>query len=128
MEKFENKKEINYTLNVMKFLAIFAIIIIHCAYWRLGKKGAVIQAISRFAVPIFFMVSGYFSYFEYRDKAMKKYKVRLNRLIKLLISASILYIIFYFFVLHKPIHYTVGNALNLIIFKCVIYIYIDDEY
>lgn len=59
------------------------------------KEGFVIDAISRFAVPFFFMVSGYYSYFKDKNKALNKYKSRTAKLIKLLIISNVIYFIYF---------------------------------
>ena len=69
-----NKRQINKSINVLKCLAIFAVICIHCKLFNLGAKGGIVVALCRFAVPFFFMVSGYFSFFDNRSKALEKYK------------------------------------------------------
>ena len=63
--------------------------------YNLGTEGGIIVALSRFAVPFFFLLSGFFSYFEDASKAIEKYKVRCIRLLKLLIVSNIIYFIFY---------------------------------
>ena len=88
------KKEINYSLNVLKCLGIFAVICIHCRLFNLGTKGEIITCLSRFAVPVFFMISGYFSFFSDNDKAVFKYKTRIIKLIKLFIISNIIYLIY----------------------------------
>lgn len=95
----ENLKQhnsgINYSLNVIKCIAIFAIICIHCGFYNVSFKGSVIDSLSRFAVPIFFLISGFFSYYEDNNYAINKYKTRIIRLIKLYIIATLLYFAFY---------------------------------
>lgn len=96
MSNTSNKRQINKSINVLKCLAIFAVICIHCKLFNLGAKGGVVVALCRFAVPFFFLVSGYFSFFDNnRSKAIEKYKVRTLHLVKLLIVANIIYFIFY---------------------------------
>lgn len=50
----------NDCLNVWKGIAAFAVVLIHCVLP--GTPGKVIQGIARFAVPLFFLISGYFAY------------------------------------------------------------------
>lgn len=90
-----NKRQINKSINVLKCLAIFAVICIHCKLFNLGAKGGIVVALCRFAVPFFFMVSGYFSFFDNRSKALEKYKVRALHLLKLLIVSNVIYFIYY---------------------------------
>ena len=54
------KKQRNYSLDLLKFISSFLIVCIH--FKISGKTGELITIIARFAVPVFFMVSGYYSY------------------------------------------------------------------
>ena len=87
-------KEINYSLNFFKCIAIFAVICIHCDIYSRGFTGEMIVSFARFAVPLFFLISGFYSYIENDNEAISKYKVRIIRLIKLLIASNIIYFIF----------------------------------
>ena len=53
----ENKVMDNTTLHAIKTLACLSVIAIHI--WLPGKIGAVYQIIARFAVPMFFLISGF---------------------------------------------------------------------
>lgn len=92
---FSNKKQINYSLNFLKTICIFAVICIHCMFYKTGPIGASIDALSRFAVPVFFLISGFYSYYKDNDKAIYKYKTRIIRLIKLIIISNVVYFIFF---------------------------------
>ena len=50
----------NHCLNVWKGIAAFAVVLIHCTLP--GVPGEIIKGIARFAVPLFFLISGYFAY------------------------------------------------------------------
>lgn len=52
-------KQYNYCLDFMKGIACLFVVWMHCEFP--GKTGVIVQALSRFCVPFFFMVSGYFS-------------------------------------------------------------------
>ena len=93
-------KKINISLNVLKCITIFAVMCGHSRLFLLGHKGLVIDGIIRFSCPVFFMISGYFSYITDNEIAMKKYKKRLIKLIQLLIVANIIY--FLSFVIQHP--------------------------
>ena len=54
------KKEYNYCLDFIKGLACIFVVFMHCEFP--GIVGIGVQAISRFCVPFFFMVSGYFCF------------------------------------------------------------------
>lgn len=55
-----SKNNYNYCLDFIKGIACVFVVFMHCEFP--GLLGAVVQAISRFCVPLFFMVSGYFCY------------------------------------------------------------------
>lgn len=113
--------KVNKSLNVVKCLAVFAIICIHCLLSKLGDGGKAIDSLCRFAVPIFFLISGYFSFFSNNyDFALKKYKSRIVKLLKLLIISNVAYLIFSALISHK--HYLsslmdVHAWLDIIIFN-----------
>lgn len=53
-------KQYNYCLDFVKGLACIFVVLMHCEFP--GLLGTAVQAISRFCVPLFFMVSGYFCF------------------------------------------------------------------
>ena len=71
-----SSKEINHSLNALKCLAIFAVICIHCDIYSIGLKGQMIVSFSRFAVPLFFLISGFYSYIDDDIEAISKYKMQ----------------------------------------------------
>lgn len=79
----------NNTLNALKTLAAICVIFIHIKFP--GKLGALVTVFSRFAVPFFFMISGYYAYQSSpnKEKALRNIK----KTAKLLIMAFILYFI-----------------------------------
>ena len=54
------KKTRNSTLNALKGIACFSVVMLHCAFP--GMVGKIIYGIARFAVPLFFAISGYYVY------------------------------------------------------------------
>lgn len=54
------KKQYNYCLDFLKGIACIFVVFMHCEFP--GVTGVAVQAISRFCVPFFFMVSGYFCF------------------------------------------------------------------
>ena len=54
------KKQYNYCLDFIKGIACIFVVFMHCEFP--GIMGVAVQAISRFCVPFFFMVSGYFCF------------------------------------------------------------------
>lgn len=53
-------KQYNYCLDFIKGIACIFVVFMHCEFP--GTTGIAVQAISRFCVPFFFMVSGYFCF------------------------------------------------------------------
>lgn len=116
-----NKRGINYSINALKCLAIFAVIIIHCGLYRWeGDLGKILDTVSRFAVPVFFLISGFFSFYLDRNYALGKYKKRIFRLIILIIISNLFYIVFYS--IADPNYnvmsiFTFENFINYIVFN-----------
>ena len=55
-----NVKQYNYCIDWIKGVACIFVVFMHCEFP--GIMGTAVQAISRFCVPFFFMVSGYYCY------------------------------------------------------------------
>ena len=53
-------KKYNYCLDFIKGIACIFVVLIHCKFP--GRVGLSVQAVARFAVPFFFMVSGYYCF------------------------------------------------------------------
>ncbi len=64
------KTQKNNTLEILKLLASYMVVFIHVSFY--GKLGVAIDALARFAVPFFFLVSGYCSYQITTEKIKKK--------------------------------------------------------
>lgn len=58
----ENARVRNSCLDWIKGAACFFVVFMHCEFP--GKLGVLVQCVSRFCVPFFFMVSGYFAWYE----------------------------------------------------------------
>ena len=82
-------KKINETLYSIRFIACLLIILIHASFP--GALGAIGTYTARFAVPFFFMVSGYFGYQVTREKL----KQRRSRIAALCAKAFIGYFLLY---------------------------------
>ena len=50
----------NQTMELCKFIASFFVVFIHAPFP--GRLGGLVDCLARFAVPMFFMISGYFNY------------------------------------------------------------------
>ena len=82
-------KKVNETLYSIRFIACLLIILIHASF--LGVLGAIGTYTVRFAVPFFFMVSGYFGYQVTREKL----KQRRSHIVTLCAKAFIGYFLLY---------------------------------
>jgi surface polysaccharide O-acyltransferase-like enzyme len=80
----------NITLYSLKAIACFFVVCIHVNFP--GKVGETVVNIARFAVPAFFMISGFFSY----DSDKEKNSLRLNNRIKELVKLIIICFVGYF--------------------------------
>ena len=76
-------------VDLIKWIASLFVILIHCTFY--GGFGVSVKAIARFAVPFFFLSTGYFLYGSSPDRLLKK----LRRILGLAISAFLLYFIFF---------------------------------
>lgn len=75
----------NECLNVWKALAAFSVLLIHCQFP--GVAGEVLKSAARFAVPLFFLISGYYSYGKGTDTVRR----RAVRILKLYVLAGAIY-------------------------------------
>ena len=82
------EKSRNMSLDVLKYIASYFVIFIHFMFS--GVAGDIVEALSRFAVPVFFMVSGYFAYNNSAEKLISKMK----KIIKIYIWGAAIYICF----------------------------------
>ena len=80
------------SLDYVKGICCIAVIFIH--YNFKGDLGLAVKAMSRFAVPIFFFISGFF--FVGKDYLIKREKtiMKIKHLVSLLIKSAIFYAIF----------------------------------
>lgn len=78
----------NATLELLKLFAAYMVVFIHVMFY--GKTGVVTDALARFAVPLFFLTSGYFSY----NITPEKIKKRTKHIFNLILVSTVCYIIF----------------------------------
>ena len=83
------EKSRNMSLDVLKLIASYVVVFIHFKFS--GLTGDIVDALSRFAVPVFFMVSGYFAYSNSTEKIISKMK----NIIKIYFWGAVIYICFY---------------------------------
>ena len=90
----KSQKQYNYCLDFIKGLACIFVVFMHCEFP--GKTGTIVQAISRFCVPLFFMVSGYFSYSEDNQVFVMGWgKRKIIHIGKIVIYASLFYLVWF---------------------------------
>lgn len=77
----------NISLYTLEGIACMFVIFIHCKFPE--PVGDLVDTIARFAVPIFFIVSGFFNY----SASKEKLKTRVFKLLRIFIFSSIIYII-----------------------------------
>lgn len=86
-------------IDILKSICAFLIVCIHVPF--LGSVGSYITSLTRIAVPIFFMITGYF----YTDIVRKRGEIRqIKKIFKLVIEANIIYLLwkcFYSAIIHN---------------------------
>ena len=87
MEKTKNNRIL--AVDLIKWIASVFVILIHCSFY--GDFGMSVKAVARFAVPFFFLSTGYFLYGNSTDRLLKK----LRHIARLAMSAFLLYFLFF---------------------------------
>ncbi len=82
----------NNLLNIEKALAAYAVIIIHTGFPK--TFGIIVDCVVRFAVPLFFMISGYYCYSMDRKILQNKIPKKIKHIGKIIIISSIIYLIY----------------------------------
>ena len=82
-------KNKNLTLYSAKTVACFFIIALH--FKDLGEYTSIVKQIARFAVPLFFMISGYFTVYKDKKKCDEKLNERLKKIDILTAKAVVFY-------------------------------------
>ncbi len=77
----------NQSINLLKFIAMILVILIHCKFP--GNFGILVKNFASCAVPMFFMISGYFSF----ETEINRISFRMKRLLRDLIWANLFYLI-----------------------------------
>ena len=83
------EKNRNMSLDVLKLIASYVVVFIHFKFS--GLTGDLVDALARFSVPVFFMVSGYFAYSNSAEKIIAKMK----NIIKIYLWGASIYFCFY---------------------------------
>ena len=77
----------NNTLDIIKLFASYWVVFIHVRFY--GNMGIVIDALARFAVPLFFTISGFYSY----SLTPKQISKRITHILRLLILSVTIYVV-----------------------------------
>lgn len=80
----------NTTLELLKLFASYMVVFIHVLF--AGNLGIVIDTLARFAVPLFFLTSGFFSY----NITPEKIRSRAKHIWGLIIFSTVCYVVFGF--------------------------------
>lgn len=88
-------KKQNDTLNILKGVSCFLIVWMHCNSGSI--MDSVIACIARFGIPVFFMVSGFFTYKPSMDNYTKLLCKKTIHILKYIIIASIIYLLWYWY-------------------------------
>lgn len=108
-------RQYNYCLDFIKGIACIFVVFMHCEFP--GTLGIAIQTISRYCVPLFFMVSGYY-YCSQSTYAIEKRKKKAKHILNITIGASLFYILFALF--QHFIWHDVDLSMSLYDFFCFI--------
>lgn len=87
------KKQRNDYLNYWKGIACFCVVFLHTRFPIVELDG-MLQTLCRFAVPLFFMVSGYFCYSEDREVVEKKLPGKTKRIFWINLIGCVYYFLF----------------------------------
>ena len=111
----QNTRQYNHCLDFIKGIACICVVFMHCEFP--GITGTAVQAISRFSVPFFFMVSGYFCYYPDRETYDDSvYRRKITHIGRIVLWASLFYL-FFAFVLKKSITVTRYDAVAFGVFN-----------
>lgn len=90
-EQKNGSKKANYFLNFLKGIACLLVVFMHAEFP--GYLGVVVQTVSRFCVPLFFMISGYYSF--YNDESNRIGFRKALHILRIIAFASVLYLVIY---------------------------------
>lgn len=92
MQEYSPKRllahETNHALNLLKFFACVAVVFIHVTFP--GKTGEIIKSESSWAVPFFYMISGYYAFGNNAEDIQRK----LRKIVKTFLYAYLLHFAF----------------------------------
>ncbi|MDD6072587.1 MAG: acyltransferase [Clostridiales bacterium] len=99
----------NFMLDFLKGIACIGVVFIHVRFPK--EIGIIVEVLSRFAVPIFFMISGYFAYSEHGNIQNVIIK-RMKRIFMIMVYALILYMLFTLMV--GTYEHSLGDVIHLL--------------
>ncbi|MVN78960.1 acyltransferase family protein [Hymenobacter sp. HMF4947] len=86
----------NYTIDIFRILGAFCVVALHSPLGSLPNSLALsVRLCSRWAVPFFFLVSGYFAARNLRDRQSINFSKSINYLVAIFIASNIVYCLFY---------------------------------
>lgn len=113
-------KKYNYCLDYIKGIACICVVLMHCEFP--GKLGIIVQTMSRFCVPFFFMVSGYFAsnlaQNPIGDKKLLIFNKKVIHIAKIAFYASLFYLAF------AVIQYLIWHDVSLKVSKSNVLIFL----
>ena len=104
----ENKTGYNSCLDFIKGIACICVVFLHCAFP--DPLGLVVKAISRYCVPLFFMVSGYY-YLGDKTLGVAERNRKALHIVKITAWATLFYILFGLF--RSSLTHTVWDEFSL---------------
>lgn len=87
------RRKVNRCLNFIKAICCIGVVYMHSPFPN--KLGNIVSYILKFAVPVFFMISGYFSYYERKDDRIDRLPKKIIHILKLLVIAELVYAVEY---------------------------------
>lgn len=106
MSELTTRKSYNL-LNIMKTIAAFFVVTIHVHFP--GNLGESFICIARFAVPFFFMISGFFSFYGNKKMTREKFDRKASYILRILVLSCAFSAIFYSLLSSDYIPKLLGN-------------------
>lgn len=82
----------NHCLNALKGIGCIGVVFIHVMFP--GKFGLAIKTLARFAVPLFFMTSGYYLYSDKTEVVQKRLPKKIQRTVVLAVESIAVYLLY----------------------------------
>ena len=83
------RRQYNSCFDFIKGIACICVVFMHCEFP--GLFGIVVQTVSRFCVPFFFMISGYYSYYGADEGKQYNARKKITHIAKITLFASLFY-------------------------------------